>query len=232
MSITSQPVALAAGIAATITPPPSPWDTVVITNLSPFLLQVQVGAAAQWLNPWAEQQFKSPSSHAPIVLTPNTIAGTPQGVGQAQAQATFFEEGEGAGSYPSAITAAAVQSVQGNLTGVPLDVVPIGGLQNDYFHVLAGGFSAPFIAPGFTYAYRLHRVVWTTDAVTPTPGLGTLYGVSTGMVYSAYETSQGASNDLLNGQLVTEELQAANGNTSEQISCYFTYDIVLRPTIN
>ena len=238
MSLTTGPFPLTAGEAVQLTPPASAWSAVVITNLSPYLLAVQIGADSEWLNPWTEQAYPSPSSHAPIVATPSVIAGAAVGVAESQVNATWFAEGEKvSGSYPSALAGAAVQSVQGSATGIPVDVTTLGG----------GAFNSETVGPGDSVrllgrrgsaigSYRLQRwgFYWPSQFPSGTGGLLTLIANLTQLttatsVVAAPENGYLGLSENLDGQLVFDLV--VSQFTSESGIAWVTYDEVITPTI-
>jgi hypothetical protein len=120
MSQTTPAVAITSGTAFTIPPPSSsPWAFVVVTNLSPFLLLLNVQANSYWQAPFCEERFQLGPTAQPIQVTPSTPAGAtiPAGSG-AQVQATWYAPGEPIiGTWPFSLTSN-VQSatVLGNVT--------------------------------------------------------------------------------------------------------------------
>lgn len=118
--LTSPPITVAAGTPASLaTPGNSPWAAVVISNLSPFLLQIQGGVVggAAWLEPFTANLYCVDGSHAPIGIEPQSLGGvTPAAGAGSQVQATWYAPGEEpSGSWPVSLTA---QAISAGIAGV------------------------------------------------------------------------------------------------------------------
>lgn len=127
MSQTTGPYPLVDGGTVSVAMPgSSPWESVVLSNISPFLLSLNGASGQQWLSPWTENLFASPSSHNPFTITATLPAGTSatEEAG-AQLQATWYAPGETPpGAYPTALVANAITAaIAGlNFTAGALDV--------------------------------------------------------------------------------------------------------------
>lgn len=105
------PNAITAGTPLTISVPNNaPWAAVVISNLSPLLVGLQVGGGYFWLQPFTENLYRSVDTHAPIVVAPQLVAGTTvQQSGSGQLSAIWYGPDEiPSGSWPVALVASAL----------------------------------------------------------------------------------------------------------------------------
>lgn len=96
MSQTTGPYPLVDGGSVQVAMPSSaPWESVVLSNISPYLLQISGGAGTQWLTPWTENVYVSPASHNPFSVSAQLPAGTsPSAEAGSQLQATWYAPGE------------------------------------------------------------------------------------------------------------------------------------------
>lgn len=119
MSQVTGPFPLVAGQSVSVPmPSSSPWESVVLSNLSPFLLQITGGAAVAWLQPFTENIFPSPASHQPLQIAAQLPAGTPaNSEAGSQLQATWYSPGETPqGAWPIPLLAAAITAAIAGLT--------------------------------------------------------------------------------------------------------------------
>jgi hypothetical protein len=92
-----------------VPPSDAPWGAVVIANLSPYLLEVQAGAAPVWLNPFYETMMDAQTTHAPVVINAQVVAGSTSTGAGSQVQATWYDPGETPnGAWPVSLTASAI----------------------------------------------------------------------------------------------------------------------------
>jgi hypothetical protein len=127
MSQTTGPYPLTDGANVQVAmPSAAPWESVVLSNLSPFLLSVQGGAGQLWLPPWTENVFPSPASHNPFTVSAQLPAGTTASSSAgSQLQATWYSPGETpSGAWPIPMIANAIEAaIAGlNFTDGALDV--------------------------------------------------------------------------------------------------------------
>jgi hypothetical protein len=135
VSQTTGPFPLAAGVGVSVPMPSSaPWESVVLSNLSPYLLQITGGAATAWLTPWTENVYPSPSSHNPLSISPQLPTGTTAAAAAgAQLQATWYLPGETpGGAWPLPLLANALQAAIAGLNftdgAVDVNVALIEGI--------------------------------------------------------------------------------------------------------
>lgn len=110
---TSPPVAITTGQPVTLnTPDNQPYGQVVISNLSPYLLQIVGGivGGTTWLEPFTAMLYQLASTHAPVTLQAQSLMGTTASTaGGAQVQATWYNPTEQpAGQWPVSLTAQAI----------------------------------------------------------------------------------------------------------------------------
>lgn len=124
MSICTGPFALTPNLVTQITPPQQSvsYGAVVLTNLSPYICQVQINGNYLWLSPFEEQIYDLTfSNHANIAVLPTLLLSTtvPSGV-SGQINATWFSPDEvPRGNWPFSLSANAVESLA-TFTFVPL----------------------------------------------------------------------------------------------------------------
>lgn len=111
MSQATGPFPVVAGAAVNLKPPADVvYDKVVLTNLSPLLLQIQAAGEQRWLAPWTEAIFEIGRTQAPVVAIPTALIGAtmPSGAGS-QIQTTWYQPGEQpAGVWPISLAANAL----------------------------------------------------------------------------------------------------------------------------
>lgn len=124
MSVCTGPFALTPGTLTQITPPQQSvsYGAVVLTNLSPYICQVQISGNYFWLSPFEEQIYDLTfSNHANVAVLPSLLLATtvPTGI-SGQINATWFSPNEvPRGNWPFSLSANAVESLA-TFTFVPL----------------------------------------------------------------------------------------------------------------
>lgn len=114
--LTTPPTAIALGQATEIPPPSSSvrFVTVVLANLSPMICAVELGGAAQTLQPWTADRYSFDNTAGMVTITPaaTTVAGTTTGTITAD---WYLATDPLPGTYPVTLTA---QSIAGAVTAV------------------------------------------------------------------------------------------------------------------
>jgi hypothetical protein len=119
------PYPLTLGVTAAAPPPTSgPWGWVVLSNLSPYLLQVTAGTTQAWLSPWTESIFDASSVQTPVTMVPSLPAGAAL-LGSAQVEATWYDPTQKPlGVWPMSLTADALSA----LSTTPIDNLGEAGI--------------------------------------------------------------------------------------------------------
>jgi hypothetical protein len=121
VSTTSPPVALTPGTSAQVMQPGGgQFGYVVLSNVSPYMLTLQIGADTFLLAPFTEQMYPlAHSTTSPLGITPTLLIGQAVVPGaSAQANVTWYTFGEGKpqGNWPISLSAQALASIAGVLT--------------------------------------------------------------------------------------------------------------------
>lgn len=121
MSQTSPPVTVAAGTALTISPPGGAvrFGSVVVDNLSPFVLSLQVSANQYWQAPWSSALYLLGETATPIQVIPSNVIGATLATGLGtQVQGTWYGLDEvPKGNWPVSLVAnAQAAAVLGSVT--------------------------------------------------------------------------------------------------------------------
>jgi hypothetical protein len=176
------PYTVSAGTTVALQPPSSgPWGWAVISNLSPYLLQVTSGVLQGWLEPWTENIYDASSVQTSIQLVASLPAGVPI-IGSSQVEVTWFDPAtKPAGVWPSSLTADAISA----LAQAPVDFLGVflnGGLA-------ALGTPATIVNVGKAqHSYQTVAVMLgTIAAVAPPAGFCVSVLNNTSIVQSAYQ---------------------------------------------
>lgn len=197
MATTSPPVALVPGVSTQIPQPGGgQFGYVVLSNLSSYMLTVQVGADTFLLAPFTEQLYELKlSTTSPLGLTPTLLMGQAVVAGaSAQANVTWFTFGEGVpkGNWPISLPAQALASISGvlaiqqqfNSTQIFDQVIPAGLTNsvaiNGYASLLMFEFASPSGTAGSVITEHIQAFLpgtlfalddfWATSELTNTNG--------------------------------------------------------------
>jgi hypothetical protein len=186
-AITTPPVLLTQNKAAQLVQPQTyVLGSVVIANLSPYALTVQVGARQVFQQPFTEALYSLDGAlSAPIGLTPTLPAGAavPSGT-SAQAAATWYEVGQTpAGSWPVSLTAQAVTAALAGNVGLVAGTT-VGLTSGTSIGLVAGTSVA--LANGTSVALAFGSQVTTIDYpnLLETGTYNTSGGINTGNSYN------------------------------------------------
>lgn len=133
MPVQTGPFTLAPGLQTQLASPQQQTaQTVVIDNLSGYLLSISVNGALTWMPPYTENVFALGSSHQPILVVPQVSGVAPAGSIAQTLVATWYSAGEAlpsASVWPMSLTAQAITaaiagevSVSGSLDVLVSDV--------------------------------------------------------------------------------------------------------------
>lgn len=168
--LTSPPQAIAPGQGDQIGPPNNtPWAHVVISNLSPYLLQVTVDANVYWLNPFTEDIYGSGTTHNPVNLTAQALAGATVPAGtSAQVQARWYgPDDQPEGNWPVSLTAQAVQAAISGLISA----------QDVYDVLFSGSFPVPAVSSSRSVT-SLHNYAGVLVAIANPGGAGISFQIT------------------------------------------------------
>jgi hypothetical protein len=131
VSTTTGPVALTSGQTSQVPFPASGvYTTVVVSNLSPFLLRLQLGGNDYWHLPWTAAKYPIVGTQAPILMEAQQVSGTfPAGSTQS-VTATWYNQGEDvAGVFPiSLVSNALAASISGGTITLSGQVPVVNGV--------------------------------------------------------------------------------------------------------
>jgi hypothetical protein len=160
------PFALALGQTTTLAYPQDslPTAAVVIDNLSPFALKIQIGPRIVWLPPFQENVYRLPENRTSVTATPYLVPGAPPITSAAGVLATWYgpDDGLPGGTWPMALTGPAL--LDGLYAGSPAG--ELAGVQ--VLNTLAvPGYNSLITVGSGTEAIRLWAWSINFDLLTP-----------------------------------------------------------------
>jgi hypothetical protein len=180
-------------------PTNSPWESVVVSNLSGYLLEVQASGQTSWLEPFTAMLYSISGTHNPVVVTPQLLAGSSatSAPGQ-QVQATWYAPGESPqGTWPVSLTSEAITA---GIAGAGLAGAS-NGVQTLYTTSIAPG-GQETITPGEQFS--LWNWGWSiVDYGNPNPTAGNMFMFAAGAEGGVDNLmwDEGASNRLAGLQI-------------------------------
>lgn len=178
------PFTVAAGTTTELQYPQgsSAQAAVVIDNLSPFALQVNVATSIFWLPPFQENVYLLPTNRSPVKVAAFSVPGTPPGITLAGVLATWYAPGDPlpGGTWPMALTGAAIEASIASAGIAGAEVLTLAE------PCTAGTFITFALAPG---TYRLWNWGWFLLPSGSTPTLG-------GFVLNPANATDGADDSL------------------------------------